>query len=390
MPDDISGAQCMRSPPCNRLLRRLRRLEDRTLMKSDIPDYRLDPDWLRLPYSRRTQAVKRMKAVQAYLDLPEPRTVGDAKMAAKTAGVSLRSFYNFLSAFKSETRRNIWTFVPYAARSIPVKSNLNPDVEAALHSLIRAALGEGKRSRREVLGSVVAEWPSNALKIPADQTIRDHIESAGGLEILDRGDFRLNTGPQPQETAERASEHGEVLVLDHSGLHLFLDSFNEPKRATLTLAIDLFTATIAGFSIRAGPPAAASILAALNDAERRTSGNGGKLVSPRLTFAATNGKQWRELARDVGKRGLQATIRWGTRLHSGGPTKRLIGTRIADLPISPRSPTDKGRKSEGFEVQSHALVTLDEAEIILVSAIARMNSERLPAGIQLNRLKVTG
>lgn len=368
-------------------LRRMYDLEDRSLGMVEIADFRNDPEWLRLPLRRRTLSLARLQAIQNY-KTRGVATVESAKMAADEAGISLRLFYQLLATWDAAQTSDIWTLVPYAPRKTPSKPKLGLEVETALHRLIRAAIAEGYTTPRAVAEWVIQSWPQNELALPSQQTIRQHAESAGGLEIIERGKFKLNTGPHPQEEAETATTHGEVLVIDHSGLEMFLDHPHRPRRATVTLAIDLHTNTVCGFAISDGPPSPLSIIGALDDAEHGSRSNPGKVLTPRLVFAATNGQLWRELTDEIAARGLQAKVRWSPRLHSGGPTKRLIGSRIADLPLSPRKPHDRTAGVNAFNPAKHALVTRQQARLIVEDAVRHMNSERIGPDFVLNRLKM--
>ena len=362
------------------LLHRLHIMEQNIARMGGPQNFRKDPAWLRLPAIKRELGLKRHRALLAYEK--SSKQMQDVERAAAEADVSMRQFYTLLSEWTA-SGRSILSLVPFAHGRTP-KSKLHPEVEQRLRTEILRAIDDGSRSPRAILASVRAAWPSS-LKIPRETTIRSHIESAGGLDVVRSGPFTLNSSDAPQEEAETATRHGEVLVIDHIAPELFLDG-NQPRRPTLTLAIDLFTATIAGFALKEGPPSPKAVLEVLADVERRTAANPGEVISSRLMISLTNGSEWRELASQLARRQLQTSIRWASRLHRGGPTKRLIGSRIGDVALLARKTHDPRGGRRSFDAKKHPLVTLAEARIVIEDAIRRSAEDRLVPGTVLNKL----
>ncbi len=300
-----------------------------------------------------------------------------AQIAAEKAGMSLSSLYKLLPKWEGPAGPDIWALVPYARSTYPGQPRLNPESERTLHSLIEEAMADGVRGTVGISGEVVARWPDTGPAIPASSTIRDHVDSRGGFESVERGTISLTTGRHAQETADTASAYGEVLVIDHSAIDLFLDRPKAPRRVTVTLALDLFSASIAGARISEGPPHPGLVMAVLDDARRRSSQFSGTAIKPRLLFSATNGQGWRVLVERVGQRGLIAKVRWGTRLHFGGPIRRMIGTKLADLRLLSRKSHSRSGDKDHFNPAVHALVTIEEAKLVVNDAIHRFNAERL-------------
>lgn len=364
------------------LLRRLHEMEHSIRRMSGPNDFRKDPAWLRLPATKRELGLKRQRSVLAYES--SAKQMKDVERAAAEAGLSVRQFYTLLADWTA-SGRSILSLVPFA-HGRASKSKLDPKIERRLRTEIVRAIDEGSRSPRAILAAVRSSWPPD-LKIPRETTIRAHIESAGGLDVVRAGPFTLNSANEPQEEAETATRHGEVLVIDHTAPELFLDG-DQPRRPTLTLAIDLFTATIAGFALTEGPPSPKAVLEVLADAERRTAVNPGETIRPRVMVSLTNGSEWRELASQFARRQIQTTIRWGSRLHRGGPTKRLIGSRIADLPLLARKTHDPRGGTRSFQPKKHPLLTMADARIVIEDAIRRSTEDRLVPGTVLNKLQL--
>ena len=356
----------------------LRDIRDRMIScggMTNMDDIARDPCWLRLPAGRRERALRRHEALLEYRGGPE--SVERAQIAADKAGMSLSSLYKLLPKWEGPAGPDIWALVPYARSTHVGQPRLDPEAERTLHSLIEEAMADGVRGTVRISGEVVARWPDGGPAMPASSTIRDHVDSRGGIESIEKGTISLNTGRHAQETADTATAFGEVLVIDHSAIDLFLDHPKAPRRVTITLALDLFSASVAGACISEGPPNPNLVLAALDDAGRRSSQSSGTAIKPRLLFSATNGEGWRALVERIGQRGLIAKVRWGTRLHFGGPIRRMIGTKLADLRLLSRKSHSRSGAKDRFDPAVHALVTIEEARLVVNDAIDRFNAERL-------------
>lgn len=356
----------------------LRDIRDRTIScggMTNMDDIARDPRWLKLPAGRRQRALRRHEALLEYREGPE--NMDRAQIAADKAGMSLSSLYKLLPKWEGPAGPDIWALVPYARSTYLGQPRLDPETERTLHSLIEEAVADGVRGTVGISGEVVSRWPDAGPAMPASSTIRDHVDSRGGFASVEKGTISLNTGRHAQETADTATTYGEVLVIDHSAIDLFLDHRKAPRRATITLALDLFSASIAGACISERAPDPALVVAALDDAGRRSSQSGGTAIKPRLLFSATNGEGWRALVEKIGQRGLTAKVRWGTRLHFGGPIRRIVGTKLADLRLLSRKSHSRSAAKDRFDPAVHALVTLEEARLVLNDAIHRFNAERL-------------
>ncbi|NCP18373.1 MAG: hypothetical protein GW855_04335 [Erythrobacter sp.] len=356
----------------------LRDIRDRMIScggMTNMDDIARDPRWLKLPAGRRERALRRHEALLEYREGPE--NMDRAQIAADKAGMSLSSLYKLLPKWEGPAGPDIWALVPYARSTYLGQPRLDPETERTLHSLIEEAVADGVRGTVGISGEVVARWPDGGPAMPASSTIRDHVDSRGGFESVERGTISLNTGRHAQETADTATAYGEVLVVDHSAIDLFLDHPKAPRRATVTLALDLFSASVAGACISEGLPHPDLVMAALDDAGKRSSQSSGTAIKPRLLFSATNGKGWRTLVERVGQRGLIAKVRWGTRLHFGGPIRRMIGTKLVDLRLLSRKSHSRSGAKDRFDPAVHALVTIEEARLVVNDAIDRFNAERL-------------
>ena len=333
-----------------------------------------DPQWLRLPFRRRQTAMDRIKALLAY-ERDETGGVAAAEAAAARLQITLRQFYGILKAWKA--RRSAWALVPYAER-VPARiPKLDPEIIAEIGRRIEDAGGSGEaRSPQAIARRVLENWPEG-WEVPSFVTVRAHVDRQIRAGVLGERPLRLNDAGDPQEEIESASRFGEVLVVDHTAPDIFLDG-HDPARPVLTLAIDLHTGAPAGFALGQEAASPELVLDALADAERRSAARSSSgTIKPRLVLATTSGAEWRTLAKRISEADLTAAIRWGRRLHAGGPTSRLIGSELSGIPLKPRKLHAIGRNQSDFDKKRHPLLTLDQAKIVLEDAVEKLAAERL-------------
>ncbi len=340
-----------------------------------VDDLAEDPRWLRVPLDRQSVALRRHRALSEYK--AGEQTMDRAQRAADQAEMSVSSLYKLVKKWDCEKGPDLWALVPYSGSTYEGIPRLPEETERVMRELIDAALADGIKGTIKITAAVKSRWPADGPKIPDPATIRSHVDSRGGFASVEKGSISLNTGQHAQETADAAETYGEVLVIDHTAADLFLDDSRGPIRATVTLAIDLHTASIAGRFVSRSGPSALHVLKALDDVQVRSRDVDGIPIMPRLLYAATNGEEWRELVDTIAMRGLRAKVRWGTRLHFGGPTRRMIGTSVADLKLRSRKKHDVSRQTDVFDPTKHALVTSEKADLVIDDAIARFNAYRL-------------
>lgn len=383
------------------------RLEDELEALGVVPPFKDDPRWLALPLARRDKALRRALAMHGYDGEPEPglRTI---KPVAQALGMSVRQVYDLRTRWEADGR-TIFTMVPGAGRPVVRNPKLDPDVQAALTEAVAGAAAKlASRTPRAMLAQVLEDWPRDRFAPPTEQTIRSYVAAhlQGGVG---EGPFSLNVSSAPQEDAEHAERHGEVLVIDHVSPEIFVEepraeAKDRPRgreeegadpatvlaRPTLTLAIDLATATVLGFAMDVAPPHAGLVTDALRDAEQRTAtaASAPGTIKPRLVLATTSGPDWRALVRTLSDADVTAAIRWTPRLHHGGPTRRLIGKRLGDLPLWARKSHARDQGASEFDPERHPLVTLDQARAIVADAIARHARERMPTGMATHAVRI--
>ncbi len=354
-------------------LETLMTLEDR-LSDHKYESFADDPAWLRLPFARRQAALNRLKVVIEF-ETTGQAGVDAVQKAAEALSISPRQFYDLLRAWR--TKPSIWSLVPWSARRPARIPKLSADVLVQIDQRIdQAALDGYIQSPRAMVAKVLEDWPAN-LAAPTEKTVRAHIDKRIRSGVLGSSSLRLNNSAESQEQIENASRVGEVLVIDHTAPDFFVDDSSR-HRPVLTLAIDLFSKLPFGFAIGNGKPSALLVREALADAETRTAAVAQlDAMRPRLVLATTSGDEWKALTRDLAEVGITASIRWTPRLHAGGPTSRLIGSSLAGVALMPKKVHAIGRDHDDFDPGKHALMTLEQARLVVADRINELLSVRL-------------
>lgn len=369
----------------------IRTLGSATAGMLDPETYGSDPEWLALPIARRSAALARLDALRWYLKESD-RTVEAAAKAADRADVSQRFFYDMLKAWQTADSPSISLLVPYAKRRATGRPKLSEATERQLGELVAASIGAGRSARDDIVADVAAGWDSSAGPLPAANTLRRHVERLGEGALYGAG----GTGHDPtglDAMRLETTRHGEVLVIDHVGLDIYGDHKTEPAPLTLTLAIDLHTATVAGFQSMLGPPRPAGVRAALLHAQHVARANAGPDIAPRLVLAAQRDDNWRQFVAQLAAQGMDVAARWGAKLHTGMFAQRLIGPYIGPVAISPRVPRDtsaRGKPGATFDPRRHAMLTPHEAELVLDAAVRALNADRLAPATRLSRIRLGG
>lgn len=339
-----------------------------------------DPEWLMLPAGRRASAINRLEGLRWYFQ-DSDRSLKAVVAAAAIAKVSQRTFYELLNRWQESKPPSIWKLVPYAGRRPTGRTKLEPDVAKELARLIEASVANGSRGRDEIVSEVTKAWPVPNLPRPAANTIRRHVETIAKDAV---GKFSSGDSLAARLLKVETERHGEVLVIDHVGLNIRGDAEDDHAPLALTLAMDLHTRTIAGFQTMPGAPGPRSLTAALIHAQHSTEHGAGPIIRPRLILDAPRGDEWRVLIEGLARQGVESKVRWSHRLHTGMFSRRIIGTRIGPIALSPRMP----KSGETMDPHRHALVSLHQAELLVGQAVAVFNKERLGPDAVMSRIRI--
>lgn len=336
-----------------------------------------DPRWLTLPLARRERLLRRHEALEAYDSLPE-RTADDATRLAKSVGMKVDNFHRLFKVWQEGGRVPL-AIVPYRnLKTIRSTRLADPRTADAIMALIERVLKDDPLAvPRKVIAFVKEHWEGPG-GLPSDVTLRNFHDKAIIESKPTRGSLTLNFPDAPQEQAVEATAFAQVLVIDHTApgrVQIDGRSWGTP---TITLAIDLWSGVPVGVAVTIGQPCAKAVVEALEDARRRlrSVGETGGIVRPRILFASTFGRQWDGLREWLLDHGLDIIERRDVNLHHGGPTKRIVGTRLGELELQPRL---AGRPPRRGIIDPEKVAVLDGKQLLIVvdAAIDEMIEERL-------------
>lgn len=358
---------------------------ERTIGVTDVQPYEDDPAWLTLPAATKELALRRLEEMLQYEAIESPSTVQAERTAAKMSMTTGR-FYQLRRRWNQS--RSIFTFVPFDKTAAMSHPRLSKAVSEAVTEHLGRLIAEGMRSPAKILTALSESWYLTE-PMPSHMTLRKMIAKAIDEAGSVSGNISVNNAALPQEAIEKATEFGEVLLVDHTGLEVFLVAEDEPSRIFLTLAIDLYTTTVLGYAISLLPPGPGHVVAALESAVARTSimaDEDMQPVQPRLVFAATKNAQWRQLVAKLDAVGTKASVRHTARLHFGGMIARLVGPWIGHLKLSSRRA--RAASAPPFDRTRDTWLTLDQITKLLDEGILALNKKRRPPDARVRALDI--
>lgn len=343
------------------------------------PSFNDDPAWLMQPSARRQIALKRLQILLDYENCIS-RGSQEAQQSAKKLGVTTGQFYRIRRQWLRS--RSIFDLLPYNGSRATRKPKLDQDVKIAMSNLIiEAVVKDGVQSSAEILRRVQNNWPLEK-RVPSHMTIRKNISNAfEKLADVSPGMTILNSRI-PKDLSATATWYGEVIAIDHIGLDVFVASEGGPVAPIATVAIDLFTSSIAGLYLSFGAPGPLQFEAALRDAtvrSKRSSHSGKDAIKPRLVFNAEDNFNWSKLISRVEDAHHHASIRMDKRLNFGQTITTLIGTSVGGVTVSSR----KYINGNVFNPSVHPLISFDDLKKLINDGIDRLNAKRIPADIRI-------
>lgn len=344
-------------------------------------DFSADPRWQMLPLARRIAAMTRLRVMVQYDDNSNP-TEADALDAAHRLGVTLSQFYRIRRQWLRN--RSIMDLLPYGMPGTTRKPKISEAVEEALKSLISDIVStEGIRRPAEILRRVQARWSLDEV-LPSHMTVRKRIaETLGDLENVAGGLRQIHPGIPPS-ALEMATAYGSVLVVDHVALACFVSSEGGPVRPFATLAIDLFTSSIAGAYLSFGAPGPLQTDAALRDADRRSqqaASSSAESVKPHLVLTVDVSAGWSRMIADLELFGYTTSSLSTSFLQYAEVIKAIIGTSLGYLPFSFRR-----FAHVPFDPHSDALLNFSELKILFEKELTDLNRRRIAAEVEVRHI----
>ena len=339
-------------------------------------DIETDPRWLTMPLGLRDRLISRHRALEKY-DGVEDRSTRDAERLAATVGMKIDNFHRLYRIWHSNGRTPV-AIAPYQTLKTERTTRLpDPGTADAVKALVDKALAQDPLAKPKTVIAFVKEHWDGPGKLPSDVTLRNFHDRAVSERRSMPGTLTINFSDSPQEKAVTATAFGEVVVIDHTAPARTLMVGKDCVTPTITLAIDLWSGMPLGKAITEGKPNAEAAVKALFDAERRLERicESRNKVSPRVLFASTFDREWDNFREWMLNHDFDLIERRDIKLHHGGPTKRIIGTRLGELQLQPRLAGKRSGKG-GIDVDAFAVMNANDLGIVLDTAIDRMLTER--------------
>ena len=337
-------------------------------MTVDDDDWRDDPQWLELTLEKRAAALARMDVIKRYTSL-ERRSAEEADRCAAELGIGRSRFYGLCKLWK-RTRSPV-PLAPYSEPVVPKRPSVKAERAAEIETRIGSALGSTRdRTPNAIVDAVARDW-GDKTRPPARETLRRFVLQAIAKEEAEDGEVLR------REANEVARAFGEVIVFDHCLVDIFAEDGPNPRRPTLTLAIDLFTGAPVGHAVALIPPSPDMIVAAINDATLRSAAMAGSPARPRVMVASSYAPGWTALIRRIRSSALVISGRRSPELTFGAPTARLVGPRLGRLRLLARAGHEEDGATAGFDPATHPVLTLEQARSVIVTNIALVLAERL-------------
>ncbi|NJR79169.1 hypothetical protein [Sphingomonas corticis] len=337
-------------------------------MTADGDDWRDDPRWLELTLEKRAAALTRMAVIERYLSM-ERRSAQEADRCAAELGIGRSRFYGLCKLW--ERSRSPVPLAPYSEPVVPKRPSVKAERAAEIETKVGSALASTRdRTPNAIVDTVARDWGEGTAP-PARETLRRFVMQAIAREETDGGEVLR------REANEVARGFGEVVVFDHCLVDIFADDGPLPRRPTLTLAIDLFTGAPIGHAVAMAPPGPGMIVAAIEDATRRSASLAGDPVRPRIIVGSSYSADWTRLIERFRSSGIVMSGRRSPQLPFGAPTARLVGPRLGRLRLLARAGHEEDGATAGFDPAKHPVLTIEQARSVIVTNIASVLADRL-------------
>ena len=328
-------------------------------------------------------AERRAEVIRPLAEL-DSLTIEKIDRAAGALGMSRGLIYRLLARYRKQP---LLTSLLPRKRGRPTTLSLEDTCEALIQTVIRDTyLCAERPSLAALMRAIRHRAKAQGLPVPHYRTVRRRVAALDQRMVVTR---RMGAAAARQQFGPvQASPFDELLPLnlmqiDHTRVDLMLVDERERLpigRPWLTLAIDVASRVVAGFSVSLDAPSAVSVALALVHAalpkETWLADRGLHVVWPvagipdRLHM--DNGPEFdtRALNRGTSQHGIAITHRPLERPWYGGHIERLIGTLMAAVHRVPGTTFSNVAMKGAYASEAHATLTLAEYERWLALEIA--------------------
>jgi putative transposase len=346
-------------------------------------------------------ARERFAIIQPLLDDPEC-TRAKVEARAQSAGRHATTLYRWLQDYRHSGQLS--ALAP-AKPGVPRgSSRLAPEVETILSATIEEFYLHGqKRSAQHTYNEVARRCRNAGIKRPHPNTVRHRIQALSDKEKFRRREG--GKGVRDKYTPMPGAFPGAhwplaVIQIDHTPVDLILvdDVHRRPVgRPWVTLAIDVFSRLVAGFSVSFDPPGSLAVGLCLAHAilpkdlwlARHDIATPWPIWGVMDTVHADNAKEFRGsmLRKACQEYGIDLHWRPVRRPHFGGHIERLLGTLNDEIHTLPGSTFSNPRARGAYDSEQHAAMTLSEFEHWLAILIVEVYHQRLHSALGMTPLQ---
>lgn len=334
------------------------------------------PNWRHASRHAWDLARQRQKVIRDLAQAESPGSKARVLAAAKRLRVSVAYIYRLLSAYRQRPRTSTLLLKERGrARGARV---LAPEVERLIDRSIKEFYLRQPKSRLiDLIRQLRVECHRAGLAAPNYRTVKRRLDTLDPREVVEgrEGVRAARQKFEPVQATHLADYPLELIQIDHTAVDVIVvdEKHRAPiGRPCLTLAIDVATRMIAGFSLSLDPPSTLSVALALTQA-----------VLPKDRWLAD-----REITLEWPVAGLPDTVHFDNAkefdthalvqagqeydidiLHRpqlapryGGHIERLIGTMMGTVHFLPGSTFSNVQEKGSYDSERHAAMTLPELE----------------------------
>jgi putative transposase len=336
------------------------------------------------------RARERFAIIQPLLDDPDC-TRDKVHARAESVGRHPATLYRWLQYYRHNGQLS--TLAPAKPGVRRGHSRLAPEVETVLAATIDEFYLHGqKRSAQHTYHEVVRRCRNAGIQRPHPNTVRNRIKALSDKEKLRRREggkaMRDKYAPIPG-AFPGADWPLAVVQIDHTPVDLILvdDVHRRPVgRPWVTLAIDVFSRMVTGFSVSFDPPGALAVGLCLAHAilpkdiwlARHDIATPWPVWGVMDTVHADNAKEFRGSMLRKACEEYGITLHWRPvgRPHFGGHIERLLGTLNQEIHTLPGSTFSNPVARGHYDSEQHAALTLSEFERWLAILIVEVYHQR--------------
>lgn len=336
-------------------------------------------------------ARERLAIIQPLLDDPDC-TREKMQAQATSAGRHPSTLYRWLQAYRHSGQLS--SLAPTKRGVRPGYSRLDPAVETMLATTIEEFYLQGqKRSAQQTCHEVARRCRNAGITRPHPNTVRNRIKALSAKEKLRRraGGTAVRDKSTPLHGAFPGADWPlAVIQIDHTPVDLMLvdDVHRRPVgRPWVTLAIDVFSRMVTGFSVSFDPPGALAVGLCLAHAivpkdswlARHDITTPWPVWGIMGTVHADNAKEFRGKMLRMACQEYGIDLHWRpvARPHFGGHIERLLGTLNEEIHALPGSTFSNPQERGHYDSEQHAAMTLSEFERWLAILIVEIYHHRL-------------